>query len=1078
MMLNLDPQPLSATPSNDGVAPDNVPMEPREIHLRAYTTDSKNGPKNPFIKPRPSERVLVFDTETKTDASQHLRFGAFQVYDGLELFRRGFFYDADGLSEGEINTLHAYVHGTEFELMSKDEFVEDVFFSECADFDGTCVGFNLPFDLTRLAIGYGTAKGGRRSSTFRNGFSLKLSNDPYRPRLKWKHASSHLSFIQFAASKRPKTKRQKKTDFERPKGFFCDVRTAASALLAQSHSLESLAEALAIPTKKSPSKAHGEKLSFDYVTYAMNDVQCTWECFAALKAKLESYPLPDTELHELYSEASLGKAYLRAMGIKPWRNFQPDFPEESLGQIISTYFGGRSEVSIRRQVTQVVYCDFLSMYPTVNTLMGMSRYLVSTGITEKDVTNEVRSILETWTTNTLCDPSNWHKLHVIVQVIPDDDVFPVRSIYGDALPRNETNKTANIGLNRLSCEKPLWFTLADCLASKLLTGKAPKVVQALRFSPKQMQDNLQPVALSGNSNYLIDPKRDDFFKRVIQLRRDVVAQRDDCAGTARARLNDEQKSLKILANATSYGIFMEFTVDDLDKPISLKRYGYDGQVSSIMSKVVERPGAYFHPLVATLITGAARLMLAMAEAKALEQGLDWVFCDTDGIAFAKPEDMQREEFVRRTLDVCGAFRPLNPYGDTDSILQIEDENYASTGNEQRKDLATAPPLFCYAVSAKRYALFNLDGDQVRLRKASAHGLGHLVAPFVDPNSQEGSNAKVAHWHNVVWSLICEAVLRGEDDNGAFFNDERFQKPATSQYTANSPHQLSWFSKHNHSLPLREQVGPGNFLRTFQTRNLERLSATDHQAASWRHNGYVDPKPTAAFETDPELAAQHAFDRQTGMPVPRSFLKTYAEVLRDYHLHAEAKFHGGFGGGRGKLRRRHIQAIAVRHIGKEAHNWQEQALTSDGDISIPMGSGLINPSAARDDIRRAREAFGVRQLSLAAGVGDGVLKSICDGCEQVDAEAVVKLLRAGYFLSLERENIERQKAKSLGMLKRSIDLHGISAIVSNLGADPSNLRKILAGQRPMSDRLHRSILQSELLQSTKSPNETGEVETVA
>jgi hypothetical protein len=38
---------------------------------------------------------------------------------------------------------------------------------------------------------------------------------------------------------------------------------------------------------------------------------------------------------------------------------------------MSSYFGGRAEVHIRRTVVQTLYCDFASMYPTVCTLMGL-----------------------------------------------------------------------------------------------------------------------------------------------------------------------------------------------------------------------------------------------------------------------------------------------------------------------------------------------------------------------------------------------------------------------------------------------------------------------------------------------------------------------------------------------------------------------------------------------------------------------------------------------------------------------------------------------------------------------------------
>ena len=49
-----------------------------------------------------------------------------------------------------------------------------------------------------------------------------------------------------------------------------------------------------------------------------------------------------------------------------------------MGIIMSTYYGGRSEVRFRRvRIAQVLYCDFLSMYPTVCTLMGLWRFVIA-----------------------------------------------------------------------------------------------------------------------------------------------------------------------------------------------------------------------------------------------------------------------------------------------------------------------------------------------------------------------------------------------------------------------------------------------------------------------------------------------------------------------------------------------------------------------------------------------------------------------------------------------------------------------------------------------------------------------------
>ena len=54
-----------------------------------------------------------------------------------------------------------------------------------------------------------------------------------------------------------------------------------------------------------------------------------------------------TPLSRILSEASIGKAYLKQMNIRPWHELQPDAPKELNGLIMSTYFGGRAEVHLR-----------------------------------------------------------------------------------------------------------------------------------------------------------------------------------------------------------------------------------------------------------------------------------------------------------------------------------------------------------------------------------------------------------------------------------------------------------------------------------------------------------------------------------------------------------------------------------------------------------------------------------------------------------------------------------------------------------------------------------------------------------
>jgi hypothetical protein len=93
--------------------------------------------RRPPAEPPPTwpQHVLIFDTETTTDGTQALLFGAFQLCvwtDGrLKCIDEGLFY-ADELPTEDpegFRTLHAYAEG-KIRLSSRDEFARRIFFSK------------------------------------------------------------------------------------------------------------------------------------------------------------------------------------------------------------------------------------------------------------------------------------------------------------------------------------------------------------------------------------------------------------------------------------------------------------------------------------------------------------------------------------------------------------------------------------------------------------------------------------------------------------------------------------------------------------------------------------------------------------------------------------------------------------------------------------------------------------------------------------------------------------------------------------------------------------------------------------
>src|SRR5262249_38132180 len=158
------------------------------------------------------------------------------------------------------------------------------------------------------------------------------------------------------------------------------------------------------------------------------------------------------------------------------------------------------EVRIRRRITEL-YCDFRSMYPTICTLMRLWRFVIAERIAWEDITDQVTGLLEEVRLEDLQEIGFWKNLTVLVQIEPENDLLAVRAKYND--------KHYAIGLNYLNCKWPLWYTLADCLASTLLAGKSPKVVKALRFFPIGVQSGLSPINIGGKGAFRVDPYKED-----------------------------------------------------------------------------------------------------------------------------------------------------------------------------------------------------------------------------------------------------------------------------------------------------------------------------------------------------------------------------------------------------------------------------------------------------------------------------------------------------------------------------------------------------------------------------------------
>jgi hypothetical protein len=680
-------------------------------------------------------------------------------------------------------------------------------------------------------------------------------------------------------------------------GRFLDAKTLAWALRNKHLSLENACREFGVAGKL----AHiaTGKVSNVEIDYCREDVAATVRLVNALRVEFDRYPidlLPD----KAFSAASIAKAFLSTMGVvPPAQKFE--MSEYAKGICMQAYYGGRAEILIRHTAVPVVYTDFVSQYPTVNTLLGMSDLLTAAALEERDVTDEVHKLLKEITLEKLYDHRLWPKLAFFGLVEPDADILPVRTTYGDAVNAQSTN----IGVNPLTSTKPIWFAGPDIVASYLLTGKVPKVIKALKFVPLGKQKNMKSVTLGEMS---INPYKDIFFRKVIEERK-------------RQKKNDSiQYFLKILANAGCYGIYAEVNRQRFSKNNSKELTIYSGEFQMTeRSCEIEQAGSWYFPPMAALTTSGGRLLLAMLEKEVTNRGGNYLMCDTNSMAIVANEHGGAVECIggpitlengqtgiyalswKEVGEVVSKFAALNPYDKEiipGSILKIEDVNFEADGSRRQ--------CFGYAISAKRYDLFVMTAQGPRVVKSSEHGLGLYYPPKQGRDSESNSPL----WIKEAWQWIIDIALGGTPDA-----PEWFDLPVMRRIAISTPNVMASLRRLD-----RDKARPYNFALSPVLVNLTGglvtlLAPFETNSAKWRTMPFINVHDGTQYTLEPPT-----------LPI---LPQTFEMILKQYTLHPEAKSLApdGTPSGpytRGLLKRYPVVASGFKYIGKETERGWENA----------------------------------------------------------------------------------------------------------------------------------------------------------
>lgn len=444
--------------------------------------------------------------------------------------------------------------------------------------------------------------------------------------------------------------------------------------------------------------------------------------------------------------------------------------------------------------------------------------------------------------------------------------MPVRSRYGNTNVRN-------IGVNYVKSNTSLWYALPDLVASKLLTGKTPVIEEAITFKPVGVQSGLQCIEVLKGVLLASD---EDFIKKLIEERIRLKKEMKKVSGDKYRQLDLKQFILKIIANSTSYGIFIEVNTTDSDKQ-RVEVHGLNAFTCEVTRR--EEPGQAFNPIMATTITAGARLILATAEALTVQKGGYYAYCDTDSI-FISPD---------RVNSIQAFFKPLNPYNvEGLDMFKVEED-------EQGQPLHD---VWFYGISDKRYALYIITETGIKILKYSSHGLGENLLGL--DQMQFWGNILTIHYH---------------PDQKPKIMDKYAYRYAVYDFKVSSYQVWQRFRVLNYNKPYSKQIKPSGFFiigmgyRQNPTSKepiipmMQYISPKDKRFKQIPYMPFIDYKTGDSYPNDRSMDTQY-------------YWKPLSRLLEDYMDHPESKLDGDTG----LLERKHItiDESSIHYIGKETN----------------------------------------------------------------------------------------------------------------------------------------------------------------
>jgi hypothetical protein len=418
---------------------------------------------------------------------------------------------------------------------------------------------------------------------------------------------------------------------------------------------------------------------------------------------------------------------------------------------------------------------------------------------------------------------------------------------------------------------------------------------------------------------------------------------------------------KELAAGGAYGIYAEINVTPRKNNESdVPGLAYSDIAFEAPNVHDERPGAYTNPILATLVTGGARLMLALAEHEVTKAGGTYAFCDTDSLAIVRASnaapgipgvsDAAIDAIVKR-------FNCLNPYDPklVPNLLKVEYPQYTD--------------LQCYAVSAKRYVLYRIrPANRIQIAKASESGLGAIIG-----RSANESTPKLARriWLSILMQCVEVNPMQRQRAKPLI----AFDVPLRRKFQVAQPAILKRLNKtFNRDRNFDMRVKPFGFVQTIVP---DRDDGTIPMAPFEKDTRKSMRLPWVDFKTGNALRLDWHNTAMAGT-IGVTMLQDYIDGYQD-HPEAKGAAPQGQPAGRdtvGLLGRLRVRSTPVKRIGKEVDR-----LSGDDGATLDEERPIEYARDSMQDQVALLARFTQAEIATDLGISERAWRSILKGNTQ-------------------------------------------------------------------------------------------------